>query len=173
MFKLNVKNADKKTIKERLNLVETPQYKYVLTDDKEFVENDKINIVFPLADVPQVSELLDWIVKGEELYITGYNQYGQKRVECRNIQYFTVEDDDVYAVVQDTKLIIKLKLYEVEELLVNKDFIRISKFCLVNIGKIEYIRSALNSKLDLQMKNGDHCEVNRSYLKEFKAALEL
>ncbi|QMS85008.1 LytTR family DNA-binding domain-containing protein [Candidatus Xianfuyuplasma coldseepsis] len=173
MFKLNVKHADKKTIKERLNVVETPQYKYVLTDDKESVEDDKINIVFPHAEIPQVSSLLDWIVKGEELYITGYNQFGQKRVECRNIQYFIVETEDVFAVLHDSKLIVKLKLYEIEELLQHKEFIRVSKYCLVNIGKIEYIRSALNSKLDLQMKNGDHCEVNRSYLKDFKAALEL
>ncbi len=173
MFKLNVKNADKKTIKDRLNLIETPQYKYVLTDDKELTETDKINIVFPHSDLPAVSDLLNWIVKGEELYITGYNQFGQKRVECRNIQYFIVETDDVFAVLHDTKMIVKLKLYEIEELVQHKEFIRVSKFCLVNIGKIEYIRSALNSKLDLQMKNGDHCEVNRSYLKEFKSALEL
>jgi len=173
MFKLNVKHTDKETIKERLNVVETPQYKYVLTDDKELVEDDKINIVFPLSETEQVSSLLNWIVKGEELYITGYNQYGQKRVESRNIHYVIGEEEEVYCVLYQTKLIVKLKLYELEELLLSKDFIRISKYCLVNIGKIEYIRSLLNSKLDLEMKNGDHVEVNRSDLKDFNSALEL
>jgi len=173
MFKLKVKQAEHKTIKERLSLVETPIYQYVITDDKTLVEDDKINIVFNHADIPKISSLLDLIVQGEELYITGYNEFGQKSVECRNIQYFIVEADEVYGVLHDTKLIIKMKLYEIEELIANKDFIRVSKFCLVNIGKIDYIRSALNSKLDLLMKNGDHCEVNRSYLKEFKDALKI
>ncbi len=173
MFKLKTSSSDKNIIKERLSLTETPKYSYVITDDKELVEDDKLNIVFNKADIPKVSRLLDLIVKGEELYINGSNEYGQKSVECRNFLYFIVEGDDVYGVLFDTRLIIKMKLYEIETLLVHKDFIRISKFCLVNIGKIEYIKTALNSKLDLLMKNGDHCEVNRSYLKDFKEALKV
>ena len=173
MFKLKVTDIEHKIAKERLRLTETPIYSYVITDDKDLVEPDKINIVFNHADIPRISSLLDLIVQGEECYITGYNEFGQKSVESRNYQYFIVEAEEVFGVLHETKLNIKLKLYEIEELVATKDFIRVSKFCLVNIGKIDYIRSALNSKLDLLMKNGDHCEVNRSYLKDFKAALKI
>ena len=173
MFKLKVNQDEHKIVKERLELVETPKYSYVVTDDKELIEDDKINIVFNQAEIPKVSKLLDLIVKGEELYLSGHNEFGQKSVECRNFYYFIVEDDDVYGFLTNTKLIIRMKLYEIEELLISKDFIRVSKYCLVNIGKIDYIKVALNSKLDLQMKNGEHCEVNRSYLKDFKEALKI
>lgn len=173
MFKLNLSRGDKKDIANRLRLVETPRYTYVVTDDKELTEPDKINIVFPHAELTRTSRMLDWIVRGEDVYISGYNAYGQKTVECRNIQYILVEQDDVIAVLSQTRLTLKHKLYELEELLQDKDFIRVSKYCLVNIGKIDYIQSAFNSKLDLQMANGDHCEVNRSYLKAFKEALKL
>lgn len=173
MFKLKVSKSEHKVVKEKLKLTETPKYNYVITDDKNLVEEDKINIVFNHAETPKVSSLLDLIVKGEELFITGSNEFGQKNVECRNFYYFIVEDDDVYGVLGQTKLIIRLKLYEIEELLKAKDFIRTSKYCLVNLGKIDYIKAALNSKLDLLLKNGDHVEVNRSYLKEFKKALKV
>lgn len=173
MFKLKVKNAKHKIIKERLKLTETQKYSYVITDDKDLVEEDKLNIVFNHSDIPKVKDILDLIVQGEAIYITGYNQYGQKRVECRDIEYINTEKDDVYAVLYNTKLIVKMKLYEFEELLSAKQFIRVSKFCLVNIGKINYIRPLLNSKLELQMNNGDLCEVNRNYLKKFKEALKL
>lgn len=173
MFKLKTSKSEHKIVKERLELTETPKYSYVLTDDKELVEEDKINIVFNSAEIPRVSKLLDLIVRGEELYLTGYNEFGQKSVECRSFHYFVVEEEDVFGVLNNTRLIIKMKLYELDELLKDKDFIRVSKYCLVNIGKIEYIKSALNSKLDLLMKNGEHCEVNRSYLKDFKKALKL
>lgn len=173
MFRLKVKKEEHKRIKERLNLVETPNYEYVLTDDKELSENDKINIVFNHSDIPKVSKLLDLIVKGEETFLVGSNEFGQKQVECRNFHYFIVEDDDVYGVLNNTRLLIKLKLYEVDELLKSKHFIRVSKFCLVNIGKIAYIRPELNSKLNLLMKNDDHVEVNRGYYKEFKKALKI
>ena len=173
MFKLKVSKSEHKVVKEKLNLIETPKYSYVITDDKDFVEDDKLNIVFNHAEIPKVSKLLDLIVQGEELYISGSNEFGQKRVECRNFLYFIVEDDIVIGVLGQTKLIVRMKLYEVEEILVSKDFIRTSKYCLVNIGKIDYIKAAMNSKLDLLMKNGDHLEVNRSYLKEFKKALKV
>lgn len=173
MFKLIVKKDEHKIVKERLKLYETTKYNYVVTDDKDSIEEDKINIVFNYAEITRVNKLLDMIVKGEEVYIAGYNQFGQKSVECRSILYFIVEEDTVYAVLYDTKMIVKLKLYEIEELLLDKDFVRISKYCLINIGKVDYVKVALNSKLDLQMKNGDHCEVNRSYLKKFKNALKV
>jgi len=173
MFKLKISKGEHKLVKERLNMIETPKYDYVVTDDKELVEEDKLNIVFNHSDIPRVSKMMDLIALGEELYLTGSNEFGQKNVESRNFNYFVVDGDDVYGVLGSIRLLIRMKLYEIEEILINKNFIRVSKYCLINIGKIDYIRTALNSKLDLQMKNGDHVEVNRSYLKEFKKALKI
>lgn len=173
MFKLKVDESEHKILKERLSIVETPIYDYVLTDDKNLVEIDKINIVFNPANTLKVSKLLDWIVNGEDLYITGSNEFGQKSIESRNFHYFIVEEDDVYGVLGNTKLLVRMKLYEIEELLKSKNFIRVSKFCLVSIAKIDYIKPALNSKLDLLMKNGDTLEVNRGYYKDFKQALKI
>jgi DNA-binding LytR/AlgR family response regulator len=173
MFKLKVKNGIQNDVKNRLRLTETPHYKYVVTDDKELVEEDKINIVYNSLELEKVSNLLTIISKGEEIYVVGYNQFGSRRVEVRNILYFIVENDDLICVLHDTRMIVKMKLYETEELLKDKSFVRVSKYALVNIDKIEYIKVQLNSKLDLQMVNGDHCEVNRSYLKDFRRALKL
>jgi hypothetical protein len=173
MFKLKISKGEHKLVKERLKMIETPKYDYVITDDKELIEEDKLNIVFNHADILRVSKMMDLIALGEELYLTGSNEFGQKNVESRNFNYFLVDFDDVFGVLGSTKLLIKMKLYEIEEILSSKNFIRVSKYCLVNLGKIDYIKTALNSKLDLQMKNGDHVEVNRSYLKEFKKALKI
>jgi len=54
----------------------------------------------------------------------------------------------------------------------NKGFIRTSKYAIVNIREIEYIKPALNSKLDLLMSNNEIVEVNRAYLKDFKKAIQ-
>jgi hypothetical protein len=173
MFKLKVDAKEHKLIKSELELVETIIYDYVITNDKEQVEDDKINIVFNQNQVSKVARILDLIVKGESLYVIGTNEFGQKSVESRNFYYFIVEDEEVYGVLHNTRLLVKMKLYEIEELLMSKDFIRVSKYCLVNIGKIDYIKPALNSKLDLLLKNKEIIEVNRAYLKEFKKALKL
>ncbi|MDC0559102.1 hypothetical protein OAO42_01690, partial [Candidatus Izimaplasma bacterium] len=66
MFKLKVSKGEHKILLERLELVESPKYTYVVTDDKDLVEDDKLNIVFNHAEIPKVSRLLDIIVHGEE-----------------------------------------------------------------------------------------------------------
>lgn len=173
MFKLKVDESKHKRIKERLSLTETSSYEYVLTTNKEFIEEDKLNIVFKESDIQKVNNLLDWIVKGESIYIVGYNQFGEKRVECHYVHYVEVLGEEIYAVLSNTRIRIQLKLYEVEEMLKHKGFIRVSKYAVVNAAKIDYIKPALNSKLSLMMMNGDTVIVNRSYLKAFKTYLEL
>jgi DNA-binding LytR/AlgR family response regulator len=173
MFKLKVDANEHKMIKSELNLIESKKYDYVLTTNKNLVEEDKINIVFRRNETTKVARLLDLVVHGEDVFVVGTNEFGQKSVESRNFMYFIVENDDVYGVLHKTRLLIRMKLYEIEELLINKDFIRVSKYCLVNIGKIDYIKPALNSKLDLLLSNQDHIEVNRAYLKDFKEALKI
>lgn len=173
MFKLKVSEKEREVMKDRLNLVETVVYDYVLTDEKDQCENDKINIVFNKSDIQSISKMIDLIVRGEDKHVVGFNEFGQKSVESRNYLYFIVEGDSVLGVLSNTKLVIRMKLYELEEFLDGKDFIRVSKYCLVNIGKIDYIKPAINSKLDLLMKNGEQLEVNRGYYKSFKKALEI
>ena len=173
MFKLKVPKKRRETIKSALRIPETVDYDYVLTTDKDLVEKEKINIVFGEEDVDEINKLLDLIARGQDVYITGYNEIGQKNIESRYIHYFIIEDDDVQAVLKTTRFVVKMKLYEIEDLLANKHFIRVSKYALVNINKIDYIKPALNSKLILLMRNGDEVEVNRHYYKAFKKALNL
>ncbi len=173
MFKLKVPKKQRDKFRTQLRVGDSVEYEYVLTTDKDLIEDDKINIVFEEKDLEKVSRLLDLITKGEDLYITGYNEIGQKNIESRYIQYFTIEDDEVYAILSKVRFMVKLKLYELEELLDDKYFIRVSKYALVNINKIDYIKPALNSKLILLMKNGDEVEVNRHYYKAFKEVLNI
>ena len=62
-------------------------------------------------------------------------------------------------------------LLDLEEMLSNLRFTRISKSVIVNLDKIEYIKPLLNSKLELSLPGGIKLEVNRSYLKSFRLAL--
>jgi len=152
MFKLKPSN---KILEEKLKLANTSHYDYLLTTNKDFVESDKINIVFQETQVHKINKLLDLVVNGEEVFLLGHNERGQKRVEVRSIQYVESFGDDVYLVMRDYRLLTKNKLYQLEEELNDKDFIRVSKSHLVNIGKIRYIKPAINSKVELIMDNDD------------------
>ena len=173
MFKLKVPKNKRTAIKDALKLSETSEYAYVLTTDKELIEPNKINILFDEAHLDKMRTLLDIIAQGEDVHLVVYDEQGQKSLESRHIQYFIVEGDDIVAVSGKKRYIIKMKLYEIENQLVDKRFIRVSKYALVNLNKIDYIKPALNSKLTLLMKNGDEVEVNRHYYKSFKKTLRI
>jgi DNA-binding LytR/AlgR family response regulator len=173
MFKLKAPKSQKARLQDILNVSDSPQYKYVLTTDKSLSEPSKINIIFNEKDTDKVIEIIEALVKKEDIMIQVFNAVGQKQVSSTMIEYFIVENDEINAFVGQEKYAIKMKLYEIEELLSDKPFIRVSKYAMVNVNQIDYIKPALNSKLLLLMKNGDELEVNRRYYKSFKKTLNI
>ncbi len=173
MFKLKAPRSQKARINETLKIVDSADYKYVLTTDKSLTEPNKINILFQEKDLEKIAEMVETIIRSEDILVQVFDKNGQKNIESSLIDYFIVESDDVLAMVESTKYFVKMKLYEIEELLGSRAFIRVSKYAMVNINQIEYIKPALNSKLTLLMKNGDQLEVNRRYYKAFKKTLNI
>lgn len=173
MFKLKAPKSQKARINERLKIVDSTDYKYVLTTDKSLTEPNKINILFQETDLGEIAEIVETIIKSEDVMVQVADENGQKNIESSIIDYFIVESDDVLALVREKRYNVKMKLYEIEDLLADKSFIRVSKYALINIKHIDYIKPALNSKLNLLMKNGDQLEVNRRYYKAFRRTLNI
>ena len=61
-----------------------------------------------------------------------------------------------------------LKLYELEKLLKQTHFIRISKNMIVNVTYIESVRALFNGKFEALLTNNEKVIVNRHYVKAFK-----
>ena len=65
----------------------------------------------------------------------------------------------------------ELKLYEVEEQLLERDFLRISKQSIVNLRMIKSLKADINRKIKLTLKNGEQIMVSRMYADELRAKL--
>lgn len=173
MFKLKVENIKRTEVLKVITLIETKDYKYVLADDASLFENDKINILITKDNLKEINELMKLVYKGSDYYINVENSFGMKQLNVRNIEYFEALDNDVFVVLGKERYYVLEKLYVLEELLESKNFVRVSKSFLVNIGKIDYIKPMVNSKLKLIMNNKDTIEVNRTYIKSFKERLKI
>ncbi len=60
------------------------------------------------------------------------------------------------------------KLYEFEELLKERNFLRISKSVVINIMKVESIKPALNGRFSCRLLNGEEVIISRKYVNPFK-----
>lgn len=173
MFKVKAPKSKKLKLQELLNITDSQNYQYVLTMDKSLSEPHKINILFSEKDINEVKKLIGLMLKTEDVSFQVYDEYGQKQLTSSLIDYFIVEEDDLIVFSGTSKYYIKMKLYEIEEMVQEINFIRVSKYAVVNINQIEYIKPAMNSKLTLLMKNGHSLEVNRRYYKNFKKTLNI
>ena len=63
------------------------------------------------------------------------------------------------------------KLYELEGILNERRFIRISKSVIVNLLKIECVKPALNGRYLCHLKNGEDVIISRKYVPKFKEKL--
>jgi len=79
---------------------------------------------------------------------------------------YHIESADKIAVVfcEKNNYRTKYRLYQLYERISNKGFIQISKYCIVNINKLDSIKPLFNSRMEVILTNGTHLYVNRNYI---------
>lgn len=89
------------------------------------------------------------------------------------IYYIESVDEKTFIYSKSEVYQAEYKLYQIEKLLPESDFVRISKNCILNIQKLMSVRPLLNGKMEAHMNNGEIQIVNRHYLKDFKSKFGL
>lgn len=87
--------------------------------------------------------------------------------------YFESVDNRTFLYTETQVLEIRKRLYELEEILSDKDFVRTSKSQLVNINKIKLLKPELNRSITAEMINGEILYISRRYAKQIKTLLSI
>lgn len=87
--------------------------------------------------------------------------------------YFESVDNRTFLYTETQVLEIRKRLYELEEILSDKDFVRTSKSQLVNINKIKLLKPELNRSITAEMINGEILIISRRYAKQIKTLLSI
>ena len=101
--------------------------------------------------------------KGDETYL----------LDTEKILYIEAVDRRTFVYTEDETYESDLKLYEMERELLEHDFFRISKQSIVNIRMIRSLRSDINRKIRITLKNGEQIVVSRMYSDELRRKLGL
>lgn len=94
-------------------------------------------------------------------------------INLSDVLYFESVDNRIYLYTEKDVLEIKQRLYELEYLLSDKDFIRISKSQIVNIQKIASLKPELNRTILATMCNGERLSISRKYVKPLRNLLSV
>ena len=93
------------------------------------------------------------------------------QLKLDEILYFEADAEQVFAYTADEIYQMKLRLYQVESISKTAGIIRASKSYLVNLNKIQSVRTALNSRLYAKMPNGEEVLFSRKYAPVLKEAM--
>ena len=94
-------------------------------------------------------------------------------VDSSDILYFESVDNRTFLYTADDVMEVKLRLYELETFLSEKDFVRISKSRIVNINRIKVLKPELNRTILATMCNGEQLYISRKYVKAIRNVLSI
>lgn len=94
-------------------------------------------------------------------------------IEPAEVFYFEYVDQKVFVYCKTKVYEIRNKLYEIEEMLSDKDFIRVSKSSILNLNKISSLSPGFGGRFEALLKNGEKIIISRQYVNALKEALGL
>lgn len=106
-----------------------------------------------------------------KLYAKRDNEYCF--IKASEVLYFEAVDNRTFLYTKEDVLEIRQKLYELEDCLSEKDFIRISKSIIVNINQIHSLKPELNRTILATMCSGERLSISRKYVPAVRKLLSI
>lgn len=119
----------------------------------------------------QVREIVTFI-KTRQGQLTGIQDGNQYEIPVTDVCYVEAVDNRVFLYTNQQVYETRQKLYELEEVLREKYFLRISKSMLLNLMKIKAIKPALNGRFMAILQSGEEIIISRKYVPALKETLK-
>ena len=112
------------------------------------------------------------IIKLHHGSVDGYKEEEQYQIPISDIYYIEAVDERIFIYLKKECYESRRRLYEFEDSLGDRGFVRISKSLIVNMMKIVSIKPALNGRFVCKLKNGEDVIISRKYVSGLKEKLQ-
>lgn len=143
--------------------------KVTMIHQPELIETE-IDVRYPKwsARVKHIEKMLLSV----EITIGGKCDNVTYRLTPGDIYYIESVDKRTYLYGEQMVYEATERLYQLEEMLKNIGFVRVSKKCLINQIYLQSIKMLPNSHVEAQLRNGEKVIVTRKYITNIREALE-
>lgn len=123
----------------------------------------------------EVERVLNFF-NGTQQKLKGWNADSNPKtlvlLELPKILYIESVDGKTFAYTEDAVLRVDYALNKLEQLFSDIRFFRCSKSMIINIDKVESLRSLPSNRIDATMVNGEHIMISRTYASDFRKRLK-
>jgi len=127
-----------------------------------------------LITAPELNEQVQSILNNLSTVCENRNKIVAKKnnelflLKTNDILYFYSDEKYIYAKTRDESYRVKQKMYELEEILPNNKYVRISSAYIINIDKTISFDIGQIGSLYAKMEDGKKLEVSKRRIKEVK-----
>lgn len=122
-------------------------------------------------EIKEIEEILNKYQTSSKNILTVFKDDQVFVIDAKDIIRIYSENKNVFIETKKDSYKSRLRLYEIEERLEKNNFIRISRFEIINIKYIEKLDLSFTGTVAVSLKNGKVSYVSRRNLKEFKNIL--
>ncbi len=137
--------------------------------DANCTETKVIIVAEKMTD--EVSALMQRLSEESPQGLIGYENDVATLLELADIIRIYAAVGKVFAVTDKREYVLRLRLYEAEERLNGKGFVRISNSEIINIKKTKKFDLSSVGTICVYLSNGDVCFVSRRYVTKIKKTL--
>lgn len=122
-------------------------------------------------EIKEIEEILNKYQASSKNILTVFKDDQVFVIDAKDIIRIYSENKNVFIETKKDSYKSRLRLYEIEERLEKNNFIRISRFEIINIKYIKKLDLSFTGTVAVSLKNGKVSYVSRRNLKEFKNIL--
>ncbi len=137
--------------------------------DEECSETKIIIVARKMTD--EVSALMQKLSEETPQKIAGFDGDEVLLLEPADIVRIYAASGKIFAVTAKREFVLRLRLYEAEEKLIGKEFVRISNSEIINIKKAKKFDLSMAGTICVSLVNGDVSFVSRRYVAKIKKFL--
>lgn len=138
------------------------KYKTVIEPGRE-----ELVVIYAPEYTDRVREIEKFISQDERGELVGYLEESIIPLRSDEISAFISEGGAVYAIVSAKRILVKERLYTLEERF-GSAYVRINQSCLANVSKIARFDASLSGALAVNFKDGYRDYVSRRQMKVVK-----
>ncbi len=140
-------------------------------DIKKINEGEE-SVVIRYKDLsPKINKIID-VLNGDDSKLRGKTDEGEVFFSPDDILYLESVDDKVFVYTSDKIMRIEGSLNSFMAAVSDESFFRCSKSMIINVGRVEALKSLSSNRIDATMEGGEHIIISRRYASEFRRLLK-
>lgn len=104
--------------------------------------------------------------------LVGNSENTEVVFSLNDVYYFESVDKKTFACLENDVLKVEIRLTDIENAYYEYGFVRVNKSTILNVYKINSLKSELNMKVVALLDNGEKLQINRSYKSKFNSFLK-